>query len=158
RMHDTFANTHQFNQPHVKESSHFILFAHKRDYNRADFDRVVDKYIEDGRVTADEREKAYGACRFIDMNTDENGNNSAWTMAQLYLALGNTMHTLARLKIDSTPIEGIDTELVNKEFSRELEGYWCPFALAIGYHHPTDDYNHDMPKSRLNLEQIMVRL
>ncbi|MDH5409437.1 MAG: nitroreductase family protein, partial [Gammaproteobacteria bacterium] len=25
RMHDTFSKAHQYNQPHVKESSHFIL-------------------------------------------------------------------------------------------------------------------------------------
>ncbi|MDH5444251.1 MAG: NAD(P)H-dependent oxidoreductase [Gammaproteobacteria bacterium] len=158
RMHDTFANQHQFNQPHVKESSHFILFAHKPDYSRDDFDGVVDKYIQDGRVKEEDREKAYGACRFIEMNTDESGNNSAWTMAQLYLALGNTMHTLARLKIDSTPIEGIDTELVNKEFAKELDGYCCPVALAIGYHHPTEDYNTQLPKSRLKLEDVLLRI
>lgn len=158
RMHNTFANMHQFNQPHVLESSHFILFAHKPDYSRDDFDRVVDKYIEDGRVKPEDREKAYGACRFIEINTDEKGYNGAWTMAQTYLALGNTMHTLARLKIDSTPIEGIDTELVNKEFVKELNGYWCNVALAIGYHHPEADYNAKLPKSRLRLEDVLLKL
>ena len=52
------------------------------------------------------------------------------------LALGNTLHILARLKIDSTPLEGIDIKLVNNEFKKELDGYQCGVALAIGYHHP----------------------
>jgi len=30
------------------------------------------------------------------------------------------MHTLARLRIDSTPMEGIDVEAVNEEFKEEL--------------------------------------
>lgn len=158
RMHATFANMHQYNQPHVLESSHFILFAHKPDYTRDDFSKVVDKYIEDGRVKPDDRDKAFGACRFIDLNTDESGYNGTWTRAQLYLALGNTLHTLARLKIDSTPIEGLDTELVNKAFAQELAGYRCDVALAIGYHHPELDYNAKLPKSRLKLEDILLQI
>jgi hypothetical protein len=43
----------------------------------------------------------------------------------------NTLHTLARLKIDSTPIEGLDIDLVNQEFKKELSGYQCEVALAI---------------------------
>ena len=157
RMSNTFSRMHEYNQPHVMQSSQFILFAHNPRYSRNDFDKVVDKYIEDGRVKAEDREKAYGAYRFVEMNTDESGGTEAWTRAQTYLALGNALHTLARLKIDSTPIEGIDSELVNKEFKKELEGYYCNFALAIGYHHK-DDYNAKLPKSRLKLEDVLLRI
>ncbi len=158
RMFGTFERMHQFNQTHVFDSSHFILFAHNPDYSRRDFDKVVDQYVTDGRVKPEDREKSYGACRFIDINTDASGNNDAWTMAQTYLALGNTLHTLARLRIDSTPIEGIDTELVNKEFARELGGFRCHVALAIGYRHPENDHNAKLPKSRLKMEEVLVRV
>jgi len=158
RMHDTFSDIHQYNQPHIFDSSHIILFAHNPYYTRDDFSKVVDKYIEDGRVKLEDREKAFGACRFIDLNTDEDGYNGAWTMAQTYLALGNTLHILARLKIDSTPIEGIDADRVNKEFAKELGGYRCNVALAIGYHHPEEDYNAKLPKSRLDLDAISMRI
>lgn len=157
RMHKTFSRMHEYNQPHVVESSQFILFAHNPRYTRNDFDKVVDQYIADGRVKPEDREKAYGAVKFIELNTDEAGNTATWTKAQTYIALGNTLHTLARLKIDSTPIEGIDTELVNEEFKKELDGYQCDVALAIGYHHE-DDYNAKLPKSRLNLDDVLVRI
>ena len=157
RMHKTFSRMHEYNQPHVVESSQFILFAHNPRYTRNDFDKVVDQYIEDGRVKPEDREKAYGAVKFIELNTDEAGNTATWTKAQTYIALGNTLHTLARLKIDSTPIEGIDTELVNEEFKKELDGYQCDVALAIGYHHE-DDYNAKLPKSRLNFDDVLVRI
>ena len=157
RMHKTFARMHEYNQPHVMESSQFILFAHNPRYNRESFDKVVDKYIEDGRTKPEDREKAYSAYKFVELNTDETGSTESWTKAQTYIALGNTLHTLARLKIDSTPIEGIDTELVNEEFKKELDGYWCDVALAIGYHH-ADDFNAKLPKSRLNMEDILVRI
>jgi len=72
--------------------------------------------------------------------------------------LGNALHTLARLKIDSTPMEGIDTDLVNKEFSEELAGYQCDVALAIGYQHPEEDYNAKLPKSRREADSVFLKI
>lgn len=158
RMHKTFANKHQYNQPHIFESSHTILFAHNPHYTRENYAAVVDKAIQDQRTKPENREGAFGAYMFAELNTDEAGYNGAWTKAQTYLALGNTLHTLARLKIDATPLEGIDTDLVNEEFKQELGGYRCDVALAIGYHHPEEDYNAKLPKSRLGLESILLRI
>jgi len=158
RMNKTFAEKHQFNQPHVFDSSQIILFAHNPHYTREDYAQVVDKGITDKRINPEDREGAFASFIFAELNTDKTGNTSAWTKAQTYLALGNTLHTLARLKIDSTPLEGIDTELVNKEFNNELGGYQCDVALAIGYHHPEEDYNAKLPKSRRSLESILMRI
>ncbi len=78
--------------------------------------------------------------------------------AQTYIALGNTLHTLAHLHIDSTPMEGIDSEMISKEFAEELDGHICHVALAIGYHDETMDYNAKLPKSRLAIEDMLVKL
>jgi len=139
RMSKTFAKKHQYNQSHVFDSSQIILFAYNPHYTYDDYAIVIDKGIDDQRVKSEERENAFGVFVFAELNTDKNGDTSSWTKAQTYLALGNTLHTLARLKIDSTPMEGIDTDLVNKEFKKELGIYQCDVALAIGYHHPEDD-------------------
>jgi len=158
RMNRTFVNKHHYNQPHVFDSSQIILFAHNPSYTRNDYAKVVDKGIEDGRTKPENRESAFGSFAFAELNTDENGNTSAWTKAQLYLAIGNTLHTLARLKIDATPLEGIDIDLVNEEFKTELDGYQCDVAMAIGYQHPEDDFNAKLPKSRLSAESVFVHL
>ena len=158
RMHDTFANKYQFNQPHVFESSQIILFAYNPRYTREDYAKVVDKGIADKRTSIEKRESAFGGFIFAEQNTSSDGDTSAWTKAQTYIALGNTLHTLARLKIDATPLEGIDIELLNKEFAKELEGYQCDVALAIGYHHHDEDYNASLPKSRLSLEHVLTRI
>ncbi|MEP0357233.1 nitroreductase family protein [Paraglaciecola sp.] len=156
RMSSTFTNKHTFNQPHVFDSSHIILFAHNPQYTRAHYAEVVDKAIEDKRTKREARESAFGAFVFAELNTDEAGDTSTWTKAQTYLAFGNTLHTLARLKIDSTSMEGIDIELVNSEFATELNGYQCELALAIGYRHPEEDYNARLPKSRLSLDDVLI--
>jgi len=158
RMHKTFAHKYQFNQPHVFDSSQIILFAYNPRYTRDDYAEVVDKGIEDKRTKPEDREGAFGSFMFAELNTDETGNTGNWTKAQTYLALGNTLHTLARLKIDATPMEGIDTDLVNAAFKKELNGYQCDVALAIGYHHPEEDYNAKLPKSRRSATSILVHI
>ena len=158
RMNKTFAKMYQFNQTHVFDSSQIILFAYNPSYSRDNYAEVVDNGIEDKRTPAENRESAFGGFVFAELNTDEQGDTSAWTKAQTYLALGNTLHTLARLKIDATPMEGIDIDLVNEEFKNELGGYQCDVALAIGYHHPDEDYNAKLPKSRRRLDSILVRI
>ena len=155
RMYNTFVSDKcKFNQSHILESSQVIMFAHNPSYTRTDHAKVVDKSILDGRLKQEDREKGFNAFVFAELNTDENGYNANWTRAQLYIALGNLLHTLARLKIDATPIEGIDVENVNKEFAKELEGYQCDVLLAIGYSH-AEDVNKKLPKSRLSKESII---
>ncbi|MCL1044251.1 nitroreductase family protein [Shewanella electrodiphila] len=158
RMHDTFANKFQFNQPHIKACSHVILFAHNPHYTRDDYAQVVDKGIVDNRTKPEDREAAFGGFAFVDLNTDEQGNNAAWTKSQTYLALGNTLHVLARLGIDSTTMEGVDSAMINQIFAEELGGFECEVALAIGYHHSEEDYNAKLPKSRLAKEQVLTIL
>ena len=155
RLHDTFANKHQFNQPHVKSASHIVLFAYNPKYTREDYAKVVDQGIADGRTAPENREQAFGSFAFAELNTDDNGNTSRWTQSQTYLALGNTLHILARLGIDSTPMEGVDSELISEIFAEELDGYQCNVALAMGYHHSEEDFNAKLPKSRLPMEKVL---
>ena len=75
----------------------------------------------------------------------------------MYIALGNALHTLARLKIDSTTMEGIDSELIGEIFAKELDGHECHVALAIGYRDNQEDYNAPLPKSRLDMDSVVVR-
>lgn len=158
RMHRTVAENYQFNAPAILDSSHIILFAHNPFYKRENFAEVVDNGIADGRTRPEEREGAFGAYFFAELNMDEKGNNETWTRPQTYIALGNALHTLARLRIDSTTMEGFDSELVSKEFAQELEGYRCEVAVAIGYRDVQEDYNAKLPKSRRRPESVFIHL
>jgi nitroreductase/dihydropteridine reductase len=95
---------------------------------------------------------------FAGLNTDATGYNGHWTKAQTYLALGNALHVVARMGIDSTPMEGIDVERINREFEAELDGYVCEVALALGYHLDGEDHNFDRPKARLPQKDVVTVL
>jgi nitroreductase/dihydropteridine reductase len=157
RMSDTLANKHQFNQPHIINSCQTILFAYNPRYNKDDYNKIIDKAVLDKRLQSENRDTAFKSFMFAELNTDDKtGDTSSWCKAQTYLALGNALHTLARLQIDSTPLEGIDIKLVNQEFKKELMGFKCEVALCIGYHHKQKDFNAKLPKSRHNLSDILV--
>ena len=158
RFHDTYANKHQFNQPHAKEASHTILFAYDPNFTKNKFRKRVDAEVSSGHLPADMYDTFMAAYAFAEANTDENGYNGGWTKAQVYLALGNIMHVLARMGIASTPMEGIDPELIGETFKDELDGNVCEVALAMGYHKEGEDFNYGLPKARLAAEDVITVL
>ncbi|MDA0128242.1 nitroreductase family protein [Vibrio sp. MarTm2] len=156
RFHDTFANKHQFNQPHAKEASHTILMAYDPKFTKEKYAKRVDAEVTSGHLPEERYHMMLdGAYGFAEANTDENGFNGTWTKAQVYIALGNLLHTLARLGIDSTPMEGVDPELIGQIFEQELDGHICEVALAIGYHQDGEDYNHGLPKARMHMDDVI---
>ncbi|MFD1553262.1 NAD(P)H-dependent oxidoreductase [Putridiphycobacter roseus] len=158
-----FANTfkkYEFNKPHAENASEIILFANKMHYSKEDFKKRLDASLAAGRMNQKGYDKKLeGSFSFAEMVADENGNNAHWTKAQTYIALGNVLHALARLNIDSTPMEGVDADEIKKEFAKELgDDYECTFALAIGYHEDEKDYNRKLPKARLAKEDVIIEL
>ncbi|WED23948.1 nitroreductase family protein [Vibrio sp. JC009] len=159
RFHNTFANKHQFNQHHAKKASHTILFAYNPRFTKEQYKKVVDAEVTSGHLPAEMFDQMLnGGFTFAEANTDEKGYNGHWTRAQTYLALGNTLHVLARMGIDSTTMEGVDPALIGEIFEDELDGFVCDVALAMGYHKDGDDYNHGLPKARLAAEDVITVL
>jgi len=159
RFHDTFANKFQFNQHHAKAASHIVLFAYNPYFTKERYKKVVDVEVTSGHLPEDRSETMLnGGFSFVEMNTNQSGYNGDWTKAQTYIALGNTLHTLARLRIDSTPMEGIDSALISDIFKEELNGFVCGMALAMGYHDNKEDYNFGLPKARLSMDDVITVL
>lgn len=159
RFHDSFANNFQFNQPHAKQASHTILFAYNPRFTKEQYKKVVDVEVTSGHLPEEMYDNMLnGAFTFTEMNTDDTGYNGYWTKAQTYIALGNALHTLARLGIDSTTMEGVDAQLIGEIFEEELDGYVVDVALAMGYHKDVEDYNHGLPKARLSTDDVITVL
>lgn len=135
-----------------------MLLAHDPYFTKEKFSKRVDAEVSSGHLPAERYDAFMGAYAFAEANTDATGYNGGWTKAQLYLALGNILHTLARLGIDSTPMEGVDSEMLTELFKEELDGHVCEVALAMGYHQIGEDYNHGLPKARLAMNDIITVL
>jgi nitroreductase/dihydropteridine reductase len=64
----------------------------------------------------------------------------------------------ATLGIDATPMEGIDTRVLDAEFGLREKGYNSLFVVPVGYADKEADYNGRLPKSRLPAEAIITQL
>ncbi|MFA7492362.1 MAG: nitroreductase family protein [Proteiniphilum sp.] len=77
-----------------------------------------------------------------------------WLSHQVYLALGFFLSACASMGIDSTPMEGIETE----EYDRILQqkGYKTLFGVAIGYRDKEDTNQPSItPKFRLDKDNAI---
>lgn len=159
RLYDTFVNKFEMNRNHAKEASQIILFAYNPRFTKEQYRKVVDVEVSSGHLPAEMYDEMLNkGFFFAELNTDDHGFNGQWTKAQTYLALGNALHTLARLGIDSTPMEGVDSKLIGEVFKEELDGYVCEVALAMGYHLEGEDYNNGRPKARLAMDDVITVL
>lgn len=78
-----------------------------------------------------------------------------WMSRQVYIALGFLLAAAESMELDSTPMEGIETEKYDEILG--LKDYKTLFAVTVGYRDP-EDFNQPSktPKSRLPLEDVIV--
>lgn len=77
-----------------------------------------------------------------------------WLTSQVYLSLGFFLSATASLGIDSTPMEGIQTEAYDRVLQND--DYKTLFAVAIGYRDKEDtNQPAHTPKFRLEKDQII---
>lgn len=78
----------------------------------------------------------------------------AWMSHQVYLSLGFFLSACAAMDIDSTPMEGIDTDAYDRVLRQD--GYKTLFAVAIGYRDKEDANQPSItPKFRLEKENVI---
>lgn len=63
-----------------------------------------------------------------------------WAQRQSYIVMGFLMETAALMKIDTCPLEGLDSAAYDKILKLEGTGYSTVAAVAVGYRHPEDKY------------------
>ena len=91
------------------------------------------------------------------VNRNDLNDLQHWLEKQVYLNIGTVLLGAGVLKIDALPMEGIDINVLNKEFSLTEKGLTAVAAVALGYRTETD-FNAATPKSRLPEEEIITLL
>lgn len=78
-----------------------------------------------------------------------------WFSKQVYLALGVFLSACAEMKLDSTPMEGIQPDIYDQVLNQNK--YQTLVAVAIGYRDP-EDFNQveKKPKSRINVKRVII--
>ncbi|WP_210268616.1 oxygen-insensitive NAD(P)H nitroreductase [Oricola thermophila] len=151
-----------FNVSSIMNASHVVVFANLIEADEAYLQRVLEQEEVDGRFAGnpDEFKPAMhkGRSMFVDIHQKERGDGQEWMARQLYLNLGQFLLGVAALGIDATPMEGIDTAVLDEEFGLREKGYASQIVVPIGYSDPATDYNAALPKSRLAYRDILTEI
>lgn len=148
-----------YNAPKITDASHVILLCVRIDADAGHLDKVLAQEERDGRLPdAAAKSRQQGARKgYVDQHRYTDKDLPQWLEKQVYIALGAAMLGAAALEVDTTPMEGIDLDLLDKEFGLHEQGLTSLVMLSCGYSAPSD-FNAAAPKSRLSQEQVFTFL
>ncbi len=148
------------NSPVVKNASHVVIFCSKTDIDTNYLQKTLDQEALDGRLaTEEEKQKALeGRSFFVNYHKDNLNDADQWTAKQAYLNLGAFLLGVSTLGIDATPMEGIDPNILDKEFGLKEKGYTSLVAVTLGYSDSKNDFNAKLNKSRLPYSEILTEV
>ena len=149
-----------FNNPSILAASHVVIFCSRLTIEEDHLSKVLAQEEKDGRFPEQEHKNGMDTGRkfFINIHKHDYKDVQHWMDKQVYLNIGQFLLGVATLGIDATPMEGIDIKSIDEEFGLREKGYTSLVAVTLGYHHPEEDYNAKLPKSRLPYSEILTEL
>ncbi len=150
---------YSFNEQKVLDASAVIIFSSQVDLTEDYLQKVLLKEEADGRFPQKEfKAQNHGARSiFATMHKLDYKDYQHWADKQVYLNLGNFLLGVAALGLDAIAMEGFDLKALDEEFNLREKGYTSSIVVAVGYH-SDNDFNRDLPKSRLSKEDIIERV
>ena len=147
-----------FNTAKVKDASHVIIFCSRIYANDEFLHEVLDKEDADGRFAEPKFKEQMHQVRkmFLDIRRYEQKDEPHWLVEQVYLNMGALLLGAATLGIDTVPMEGADLKALDEEFELRSKGYTAVAVISLGYR-SEDDFNADLPKSRLSEASIITK-
>lgn len=148
-----------FNESKILDASAVIVFASRVNICCKYLDKLLEKEEQDGRFpTEDLKERSKNARqRFSKMHKFDFKDMAHWTEKQVYLNAGNLLLGVASMGLDATPIEGVDMKILNQELDLPEKGMTATLVVTVG-HRKSDDFNATLPKSRLDIKDIITKI
>lgn len=146
------------NEAKILNASHVVVLCAKDGWSDEHIREVIEQEYRDGRFpSVDAKEKTLAGRNFyVDLHKDL-GDSQHWMEKQVYLALGALLFGAGALGIDATPIEGFDRAVLDQELELKKRGLTSVVIAALGYH-SSDDFNANLPKSRLPVDKVITHI
>jgi nitroreductase len=144
------------NQPQITEASALVVFA---TWDYITEERIND-YIEQIAIERNVSEESLNQLRNMlesQLNTSA-AENFVWNSKQTYIALGVGLLAAAEEKIDSTPMEGFNKELLDELLNLKEKGLRSTVLMTLGYRDTTNDYLVNLKKVRRAKEKLFIHL
>lgn len=145
-----------FNEKKVLDASAVVVFSTRITADENFLNHILEKEDADGRFSQPEFKAQNHAARsiFSNMHLQQLKDQQHWFEKQVYLNLGNFLLGVSALGLDALPMEGCDMNVLNEEFGLIEKGFTASFIVAVGYH-AQSDFNAALPKSRLDIDEII---
>ncbi|WP_150467651.1 oxygen-insensitive NAD(P)H nitroreductase [Francisella sp. SYW-9] len=152
-------NIHPKNVANIKNSALTIVLCFKTNIDNSYLEELLDQERKDGRFPTVEFESMQRDVRrkFALAYLDRPQELQNWAQKQIYISLGNLLLGLAGLGLHATPMEGIETHIIDDEFNLKEKGLKTSVIVTVGYS-SEDDFNAKLPKSRLPEEKIFTEI
>jgi nitroreductase len=146
-----------YNQPQIVEASHLLVFAVWENISQERVSEFINHVAESRDIPVDTL-KDYKAVieRWVNGNPPEVNFN--WAARQAYIALGTALVAVAVEEVDATPMEGFDSQAVDRVLELKEKGLRSVALLALGYRDAENDYLIHAKKVRREKEKLFVTL
>ena len=142
-----------WNQAQVTEASHYVVFTFKESMDESYIAKFIDRMAEVRDIPSASLD-GFKNMLLTNLGKAPADKINTWSQRQAYIAMGFLLETAALLKIDSTPIEGLDPVAYDKILGLEGTGWKTVATVALGYRHPDDKYQHQK-KVRFKSEDVI---
>lgn len=143
-----------WNQSQVTDCSHFVVFLYKEKLDIDHIQKNINRMAEVRGVPLANLEAYKNVMIGELINGPRAKSIEPWAQRQTYIAMGFLMETAALLKVDTCPMEGLDPAEYDKILQLQGSGWKTIAAVAMGYRHPEDKYQHNK-KVRFHVEDII---
>lgn len=142
-----------YNQAQVKDASHLIIMCAQIETSSDHIDEMTELMSTTRAISLD---KLQGFNNYVKSALKDLSANEMllWNSKQAYIALGMFLSACARLRIDSTPMEGFESEKYDEILKLKEKGLKSVLVCPIGYRSDEDHYSK-LEKVRKPLDTLV---
>lgn len=148
-----------FNDEKVLTASDIVVLCARTSMDEDYLQHILEKEDQDGRFANEEIKNGMhgGRSTFVNFHKNDYNDLQYWMDKQVYLNMGSLLLGSAALGIDAIPMEGFDVKVLNKELGLTEKGFTAVALVPLGYK-ANDDFNAQLPKSRLSEEEVFTTI
>ncbi len=143
-------------QPQITEASALLVFAAWEKITHEKINTYFKQIALERKVTQVSLKPIKLQIEKLLKNSDINNFN--WSSKQAYLALGIGLTAAADLKIDSTPMEGFDKNLLDDLLKLKEKGLKSVVLMTLGFRDIKNDYLVNLKKVRRPVEKLFIKV
>lgn len=138
----------------IEGCSHLLVFSAYTKLTQNDVDEYINRLGVVRNITGDKLEEYRSKWSFLANLSDQEVLD--WSARQTYIVMAYASVIAANLKVDSTPVEGFDANVVDKILGLADINLKSTLLFPLGYRDSQEDHLADSPKVRKDNKDIFL--